>query len=141
MYYVTFNVTFDANTPKGLYNPYATIYDTLGNSYDVRSRSSTDYMMSDYIAIGIPISEAYTSTYMGGYTLEKQDLAGDTIYSVSRDTNFMMRFNITDDGNLAYAALWTTFSGDMQIPINRTGEHPAMVTKTGGWEYDPVLEK
>ncbi|MGY5873177.1 MAG: hypothetical protein RTV72_13080 [Candidatus Thorarchaeota archaeon] len=137
---VSFNITFDADTPAGLYSPYAMIYDNLGNSYDVHSRYSTDDMMSDHIAIGMPITEAYSHSYYGGYTLEKQDLAGDTIYSVSRDTDFMMRLNITGNGDLEYAALWTMFYGEMQIPINRTGQHTEMVTKYGGWEYDPVLE-
>ncbi|TFG30231.1 hypothetical protein EU528_08500 [Candidatus Thorarchaeota archaeon] len=140
MYYVTFKVTFNVDTPKGLYSPYATIHDDIGNSYDVRSRYSTDTMMFEYIAIGIPITEAYSYTYQGGYTLEKRDLAGDVIYSVSRETDFMMRFNITGNDDLAYAALWTMFNGNMQIPVTKTGEHIEMVTKTGGWEYDPVLE-
>ncbi|MHA1851556.1 MAG: hypothetical protein ACTSW8_09920 [Candidatus Thorarchaeota archaeon] len=137
---VSFAVTFDVDTPAGLYSPYAMVNDNLGNSYDVRSKFNDNDMMSDYIAIGIPISEAFSYSYDGGYTLEKQDLAGDTIYSISRDSDFMMRLNITGNGDLAYAALWTMFYGDMQIPINRTGQHTEMVSKYGGWEYDPVLE-
>ncbi|MHA1864773.1 MAG: hypothetical protein ACTSWA_13455, partial [Candidatus Thorarchaeota archaeon] len=140
MYYVTFKVTFDVDTPKGLYSPYAMIYDDLGNGYDVRSKYSTMDMTFENIAIGIPISEAYSYAYFGGYTLEKQDLAGDIIYSVSREADFMMRLNITGNGDLSYASLASMFYGDMQIPVNRTGEYIEMVTKIGGWEYDPVLE-
>ena len=140
MFYVSFSVTYSANTPKGLYNLYASIYDDTGNYYDVRSRSSTEDMMSEYVALGIPVSEAYSSAYKGGYTLEKKDLEGDVIYSVSRNTDFMMRINITGSSDIDYAALWTQFYGDMQIPITRVGQHTEMVTKTGGWEYDPVLE-
>jgi len=140
MFYVIFSVTYSTNAPKGLYNLYANIYDTLGNSYDVRSKSSIQDMMSEYIALGIPVSEAYSYAYNGGYTLEKKDLAGDTIYSVSRNTDFMLRINITGSSDLDYAAIWTQFYGDMQIPITKVGQHTEMVTKTGGWEYDPVLE-
>ncbi len=140
MHYVTFMVTFNSDTPTGLYNPWVYIYDVDGNSYDVRSRYSTDDMMSDYFAIGIPLQEAFSHAYQGGYTLEKQDLAGDIIYSVSRDADFMMRLNITGNGDLAYAALWTMFFGDMQIPVNQTGEHMEMVTQYGGWEYNPITE-
>ncbi|MFW9844636.1 MAG: hypothetical protein ACFFEV_08665, partial [Candidatus Thorarchaeota archaeon] len=139
-FYVIFNVTFTHQTPKGLYNPWVMVYDDLGNSYDVRRRGATDDMMFNQIAIGVPLSEAFAYTYHGGYTLEKQDLAGDVIHSVSRNTDFMMRLNITGNGDLAYAALWTQFSGDMQIPVNKTGQHTEMIPKMGGWEYDPVLE-
>ena len=139
-YYVDFKVRFLVSAPIGLYSPYANIYDTDGNFYDVRSRWATDMMMSEYIAVGIPRSEAWTHSFYGGYTLEKQDLAGDHIYSVSRGTDFMMRFNITGNGELDYAMLWTYFSGDVKVPINRTGFHTEMVTHTGGWVYDPLIQ-
>ncbi|MGY5880621.1 MAG: hypothetical protein RTV31_10240, partial [Candidatus Thorarchaeota archaeon] len=113
-YYVTFKVTFTLDTPTGLYSPWVMVNDDLGNSYEVRPRDSTDDMMFNQLAIGIPLSEAFSHTYHGGYTLEKQDLSGDIIHSVSRDTDFIMRLNITGNGDLAYAALWTQFSGDMQ---------------------------
>lgn len=137
---VSFAVTFDVNTPAGLYSPYASICDDLGNNYDVRSKFNDNDMMSDYIAIGIPLSEAFSYSYDGGYTLEKQDLAGDTIYSVSRNADFMMRINITGNSELDFAALWTQFNGEMQIPVTRTGQHTEMITKYGGWEYNPILE-
>ncbi len=139
MYYVTFQVTYDLDTPTGLYSPYASINDDEGNYYDARPRWSTEYE-SDMIAIGIPRSEAFTYAYYGGYTLEKQDLAGDVIYSVSRDADFLMRFNITGNGDLAYAMLWTSYSGDMMIPVNYTGQHMEMVTNTGGWVYDSEIQ-
>ncbi|MGD9395400.1 MAG: hypothetical protein PVJ05_03135 [Candidatus Thorarchaeota archaeon] len=140
-YHVDFRVRFLVSAPIGLYSPYANIYDTDGNYYDVRSRWAKDMMMSEYIAIGIPRSEAWTHSFYGGYTLEKQDLAGDQIYSVSRGTDFMMRFNITGNGELDYAMLWTYFGCcDVKIPINRTGFHTEMVTHTGGWIYDPLIQ-
>ncbi|TET09360.1 MAG: hypothetical protein E3J86_08460, partial [Candidatus Thorarchaeota archaeon] len=139
MYYVTFKITFLSAAPVGLYEPYINFYDTDGNSYEVRSRWASTYEM-DRIVVGIPRSEAFTYTYFGGYTLEKQDLAGDQIYSVSRGTDFMMRFNITGNGDLDYAMLWTYFFGEMKIPVNRTGFHTEMVTHTGGWVYDSDIQ-
>ncbi|MHA2058147.1 MAG: hypothetical protein ACXACG_03600 [Candidatus Thorarchaeota archaeon] len=140
-HYVNFKVRFLASAPVGLYSPSINLYDSDGNFYDVRSRSATDMtMMMDQLAVGIPRSEAWSYSYYGGYTLEKQDLAGDQIYSVSRGTDFMMRFNITGNGELDYAMLWTYFPGDVQIPINRTGFHTEMVTHTGGWVYDPAIQ-
>jgi hypothetical protein len=139
-HYVNFKVRFLSSAPVGLYNPHINLYSDDGNSYDVRSRWSTDMMMSDQIAIGISRAEAWTHSYYGRYTLEKQDLAGDLIYSVSRGSDFMMRFNITGNGELDYAMLWTYLSGDVKIPINRTGSHTEMVTQTGGWVYDPAIQ-
>jgi hypothetical protein len=143
MLYVTFKILFLPGAPVGLYDTFIYFYDTDGNNYDVRSRSATSDMTMngmDRIVVGIPHSEAITNTYFGGYTLEKQDLNGDHIYSVSRGTDFMMRFNITGNGDLDYAMLWTYFSGDVKIPINRTGFHTEMVSKTGGWVYDPDIQ-
>ncbi|MFW9836083.1 MAG: hypothetical protein ACFFE7_01080 [Candidatus Thorarchaeota archaeon] len=141
MYYVNFKVRFLSSAPMGLYNSYINLYDRDGNYYDVRSRWATDMMMSEYMAVGIPRSEAWTYSYYGGYTLEKQDLAGDQIYSVSRGTDFMMRFNITGNGELDYAMLWTYLpTGDVRIPINRTGFHTEMITHTGGWVFDPAIQ-
>jgi len=139
MYYITFKITFNLDTPVGLYNLYSNLYDTNSNSYNVKSRYSSNYD-SDKIAIGIPRSLALSEAYNGAYTLEKQDLAGDMIYSVSRGTDFMMRFNITSNGDLDSAMLWTYYNGEMKVPVNRTGYHTAMVTKTGGWVYDPLIQ-
>ena len=139
MIYVTFRITFNVDTPVGLYSISTYFYDTSCNSYEARPRWTNQYEM-DRIAIGIPRSEAFSDAYYGGYTLEKQDLAGDIIYSVSRNTDFMMRFNITGNGDLAYAMLWTYFSGDILLPINKTGYHDEMTTKTGGWVFDPEIQ-
>jgi hypothetical protein len=119
MHYVTFKLLFLPGTPVGLYDSYIYFYDTDGNNYDVRSRSATsDPSMNgmDRIVVGVPHSEAFANTYFGGYTLEKEGLDGDQIYSVSRGTDFMMRFNITGNGDLDYAMLWTYFSGESKIP-------------------------
>jgi hypothetical protein len=143
MLYVTFKITFLSGAPAGLYDTYIYFYDADGNNYDVRSRSATsDSTMGgmDRIVVGIPHSEAFANTYFGGYTLEKESLDGDQLYSVSRGTDFMMRFNITGNGDLDYAMLWTYFSGDVKIPVNRSGFHSEMVSHTGGWVYDPDIQ-
>ncbi|TFG30435.1 hypothetical protein EU527_14490 [Candidatus Thorarchaeota archaeon] len=139
MYYVTFRITFNGDTPIGLYGLNTYFYDTNYNWYDVKARWSSIYEM-DRIAIGIPRNQAFSEAFYGGYTLEKEDLAGDLIYSISRETDFMMRFNITGNGDLAYAILWIDLSGDVKIPVNGTGYHNELVTKTGGWVYDPVIQ-
>jgi hypothetical protein len=138
-YYITFKITFNLNTPVGLYGFYSSVYDTNSNSYNVKSYYSSNYD-SDKIAIGIPRSLAFTNAYQGAYTLEKQDLSGDQIYSISRGTDFMMRFNITGNSDLDSAMLWNYYGGNMQIPVNRTGYHNAMVTKTGGWVYNSAIQ-
>ncbi|MBN2229111.1 MAG: hypothetical protein JW779_05915 [Candidatus Thorarchaeota archaeon] len=139
MYYVTYKITFLEEVPVGLYGINIQITDSDYNSHTVKSRYASTYE-SDKIAIGIPRSLAYSEAYHGGYTLEKQDLSGDLIYSVSRETDFMMRFNITGNGDLDYAMLWSYFSGQMKIPVNRTGYHDVMVTKTGGWVWNPEIQ-
>lgn len=135
MYYLVFKGTFTSNTPSGLYWMYVSVYDTEFNHHQVYSRWASDYHHSDEIAIGIPYYEAYADNYWEFYTIEKLDLYGDSIYSVSRGTDFMMRLNITQNGNLGYAILYT-YSYDVEIPVNMSGPHNERVFIEGGWVYD-----
>jgi len=139
MYIVVFKVTFSGDTPLGLYWLYADAYDTEFNYHEVHSRWYEDSYNSNEVAIGLPYSEAYADNYDGFYSIEKLDLAGDTIFSVSRGTDFMMRLNITGTGDLGYAILYASSPG-VEIPVNMTGYHKEQVLQTGGWVFDPELD-
>ena len=135
-YYVDFRVWFDENAPLGLYQLDLGIVDTDWNwisSYNYGSGYE-----SQSIAVGMPKSEAFTWSYGGSYTLEKLDLDGDVIYSLSRNKDFMMRFNITGD-DPEWVGLGLPVPNYMDTMVNVTGWHSELVTDTGGWIYDDTL--
>ncbi len=139
MYYVIFSATFNSTTPVGLYSMHVNAYDTNFGSYDIRSRWAVSDMDYVDLAIGLPFRTAFSSTHSGGYTIEKFDLSGDPIYSVSRGTDFMMRLNISAFSSLDYVIL-DVYSYGVQIPVNMTGDHDITVVKYGGWVYDSDLD-
>ncbi|TFF95007.1 hypothetical protein EU546_04070, partial [Candidatus Thorarchaeota archaeon] len=139
MYYVSFAATFNATVPVGLYSINAYAYDTESGNYDIRSRwavSDCDYVD---LAIGTPFRSAFSSTHSGGYTIEKYDLSGDPIFSVSRGRDFMVRLNISASSPLNYVIL-DVYSYGVDIPVNMTGGHETRVVRTGGWIYDSDLD-
>ncbi len=136
-YYADVVVIFNNYVPKGLYEINLNVLDTDYNwigSYNFGSGWEFKG-----VAIGMSPDLAWKWSWGGSYTVQKLDLTGDTIYSVSRNKDFMMRFNITGE-NVAYAMLSFQLPGGMFVPVNRTGWHQEVITETGGWEYDPVLD-
>jgi len=83
MQYVTFKIIFNTNTPMGLYYFNVNVYDSNDNYYDLYSPWSNDYGYYEY-ALGLPRSLAMTKSYDGGYTIEKFDISGETLYSATR---------------------------------------------------------
>ncbi|MDF1540837.1 MAG: hypothetical protein P1Q69_18210, partial [Candidatus Thorarchaeota archaeon] len=135
-YYYTFAVRFTADTPLGLYQVNMDIQDSENNwigSYNF----GTGYEFQG-IAVGMDPDDAWSYSYGGSYTLEKLDMDGDTLYSVSRGTDFTMRYNITGD-EPQWVKLGFNMPGGIQIPVNRTGWHQVIKTTSGGWIYNASL--
>ncbi|MHA1638067.1 MAG: hypothetical protein ACTSUB_08635, partial [Candidatus Thorarchaeota archaeon] len=92
-YYYNFSASFNDDTPRALYRIGMMVFDTSWNqiaSYNYNSQSAMQG-----ICIGVPPSEAWVYSYGGTYTLQKLDLLGNEVFSVSREEDFLMRFNIT----------------------------------------------
>lgn len=136
-YYFAFAVRFTEDTPLGLYQLNMNIEDSEHN-YIGSYNFGSGYEFQG-IAVGIHPDLAWSYSYGGSYTLQKLDMGGDNLYSVSRLTDFKMRFNITGD-NPEYVQLGFNTPGSMQIPVNRTGWHQEIRTSPGGWVYDDTLQ-
>ena len=134
--YVDLVVNFTDTTPLGLYDLRFSLQDREWNEIG----SFNYFGPSDFnlVAIGIPPSQAWRWSWGGSYTLQKLDLAGEVIYSVSRNTDFIMRFNITGQ-HLGSVILSFPFPGGMYQMVNTSGRHTETIHTHGGWEYDPNL--
>ncbi len=135
-YYFSFAVQFNSYTPLGLFELNLNIQDREGNwinSYNY----ATGYQFKG-LAVGIDPDLAWSYSYGGSYTLQKLDMAGDLLYSVSRMTDFIMRYNITGDPEWVLLSFYTP--GGMQVPVNRTGWHQEVQTSHGGWVYDDEIQ-
>ena len=139
MHYVVFKMTFNTSTPVGLYNFNVNVYDSDNNYYDLYSPWSNDYGYYEY-ALGIPRSQAMTKSFDGGYTIEKFDINGDILYSATRGMDYIYRFNISGNGDLAYALYSFSSMYSIPMPINASGTHFETVVHEGGWVYDPLLQ-
>ncbi|MHA1937513.1 MAG: hypothetical protein ACW97O_04820 [Candidatus Thorarchaeota archaeon] len=135
-YYLTFAVSFNAETPLGLYELNMNVEDDQWNWIGSYNYGSGWEFTG--IAVGMHADMAWATSYGGSYTLQKLDMAGDDLYSVARGTDFTMRFNIS--GDLEYAMLGFRMPHDMYVTVNVTGWHDELVTTTGGWEYDNLLQ-
>ncbi|UCE11041.1 MAG: hypothetical protein JSW61_03665 [Candidatus Thorarchaeota archaeon] len=136
-HYFTFIISFTADAPQGLYE-----LNMWGNDDQGQSISTQNYMTGwefRGIAVGIPPSEAYTYSYGGSYTLQKLDLDGDPVYSLSRGQDFVMRFNVAGQ-TPDWVSLGYQIPDGLEVPVNITGDHYELVTEYGGWVYNSTLE-
>ncbi|MFO7836749.1 MAG: hypothetical protein R6V83_08845 [Candidatus Thorarchaeota archaeon] len=128
---------FTTDAPLGLYELHMDVMDT-----DYNSISSYGYA-SGYefqgVSVGMSPSEAWSWSKGGSYTLEKVDLEGDSLYSVSRGTDFIMRYNITGD-TPSYVQLGFNMPDGIETWVNTTGWHTEDITDYGGWTYDDSLD-
>ncbi len=132
-HYVSFAVKYNEHAPLGLYELHMEVQDTDYNwigSYNFGSGWEFQG-----IAVGIPPDEAWSFSYGGSYTLQKIDMAGDVLYSISREEDFIMRFNVSDDV-FEYIILTFIMPGGIDKLVNVTGWHTAERTTTGAWEYN-----
>ncbi|MFW9849275.1 MAG: hypothetical protein ACFFF4_09045, partial [Candidatus Thorarchaeota archaeon] len=134
-YYFTFAVRFTADTPLGLYEINMDIEDSEYNWISTNSYGAWEPFR---MAIGIDPDDAWSYSYGGSYTLQKLDMEGDTLYSISRMTDFVMQFNITGD-QPSWVKLGFDMPGGLQVPVNRTGWHRELKTAYGGWVFDDIL--
>ncbi|MHA2373241.1 MAG: hypothetical protein ACXAEB_09495 [Candidatus Thorarchaeota archaeon] len=134
-YYVSFIVMFTADAPLGLYGYDMSVVDTEWNWIN-----SNNYGMyvDRTIAVGIPPSEAWDESYGASYTLEKLDLDGDDLYSVSRNSDFRMRFNVSGQ-TPEYVMLSFYRPNGAYNMVNRTVHHQIVTQSVGAWEYDDTL--
>jgi hypothetical protein len=136
-YYFDFIASFTNDTPRAFYRIGMMVFDNQWNQI-----ASYNYASSEDIpglAIGVPPSEAWTSSYGGTYTLQKVGLDGETLYSVSRGQDFLMRFNISGD-TPEFVELGLEVPDELYVKVNQTGWHWEIVTEYGGWVYDDVQE-
>ncbi|MGY5876018.1 MAG: hypothetical protein RTU30_09750, partial [Candidatus Thorarchaeota archaeon] len=136
-YYVTFVIEFNANTPLGLYEMNMQVMDTQWNS--IGSYNFGSNWEFNGIAVGMDPADAFTWTYDGRYTLQKLDLDGDDLYSVSRGKDFLMRFNISGQ-TPEYVQLGFRVPGYIDNLVTVTGWHSEAVTEYGGWVFDDLLD-
>lgn len=136
-YYATLSVRFNSSAPRGLYSLEMGVRDTdyawIGSYGYVSGRDFQG------IAVGMPPTQAWRVSYGGSYTLQKLDTEGDTLYSVSRNKDFVMRFNIS--GRVPkYAALRFALPSFIDAVVNVTGWYTEPTSTLGGWVYDQNLE-
>ncbi|MGY5854512.1 MAG: hypothetical protein RTU92_13170, partial [Candidatus Thorarchaeota archaeon] len=133
-YYVTFVVSFNDAVPLGLYELNLDVSDSDWNSYGSYNRM--DYKRTA-MAIGLHPDDAYSYTYDGRYTLEKFDLEGNDLYTVTRGDDFIVRFNIT--GNTPESVEFRFYVPDyIDRIVNVTGYYSVPVTEYGGWVFDEI---
>lgn len=135
-YYVEFRVQFNNRAPIGLFQLDMTVLDKNWNSIGSYNYGSGYEFQG--IAVGIAWEDAWSFSYGGSFTLQKLDQDGDTLYSVSRETDFTMRFNIT--GEIEYASLVFDMPYSIETWVNESGLHWETVTTNGGWIYNNTLE-
>ncbi|NHJ13417.1 MAG: hypothetical protein EAX95_07050 [Candidatus Thorarchaeota archaeon] len=136
-YIINFAVIFNDNSPLGLFRLNMDVMDTNWNNIGSFNYGSGWEFQG--IAVGMPVDLAYAKTYSGIYTLQKLDMAGDVLYSVSRGKDFIMRFNVTG-AEVDYAMLGFLMPSMSYELVNVTGEHDELVTTNGGWQYDEILD-
>jgi hypothetical protein len=136
-YIITFVVSFREHAPIGLYQ-----LDMWVEDREYQWIGSYNYGSGwefQGIAVGIPPDEAWSWSWGGSYTLQKLDIDGDVIHSLSRGKNFKMRFNITGD-TPEYVTLGFRIPNGMNKRVNETGWHDEIITKNGGWVFDETLD-
>ena len=130
---VNFSIRFLENTPIGLYGIYWEIRTT--SQHTIGFYHPSEY---DDIAIGIERYQALDSSYGGSYTVQKLDMDNETLYSVSRNENFIMQIAVTGDTPL-YVRLGFRMPGWINKLTNVTGYHTVEKNEIGGWQYDENL--
>ncbi|NWF95565.1 MAG: hypothetical protein HXY34_05445 [Candidatus Thorarchaeota archaeon] len=136
-YYVNFVVRFTAESPIGLFGIDMTVSDNNYNTIGTYNYGSG--WEFNGIAVGIPPNQAWSFSYGGTYTLQKLDLEGDPLYSVSRGRDFIMRFNVSGP-EPEYVQLGLQIPPMMQVAVEKTGMHREMKVSTGGWVYDTTMQ-
>ncbi len=136
-YYVNFVARFTSDAPIGLYSLDMFVMDTEYNSYGMQGYD-TGWQFRG-ISVEVPPSEAMAISFGGSYTLQKLSLTGESIYSVSRNGDFIMRFNLTGP-NPEIVRLSFQLPSDVRTLANVTSNYIAPVNHTGGWEYDDALD-
>lgn len=131
-YYLAFAISFNENTPLGMYELHMQVQDT--DNINIGSYGYQSEWKFSGLAIGMIPDLAFMYSYGGSYTLEKVDLAGNLLYSVSRNQDFVMRYNIT--GDIEYALLGFRMPYWMDILTNVTEWHDELVTSYGAWQLD-----
>jgi len=135
-YSIDIPVTFNSNTILGLYKAELGI----GNQdyYSVESHLPPEYQTLDTYGIGIPYEDAVFESVGGAYTIHKQDLSSNRLYSLTRGEDFIVSVD-----TYGYSA--ETIQLDLEIPgtlpiiINQTGEHTEKAYVLGGWIYDDTI--
>ncbi|MFW9953041.1 MAG: hypothetical protein ACFFD3_00715, partial [Candidatus Thorarchaeota archaeon] len=134
--YYNFIAGFEPQCPKLFYQVGMYVLDQdfnmistyfYGSYYDVQG-----------LAVGVDPSQAYKSSYGATYTLQKLDLDGNVLYSINRQEEFRMQFNISEIPE--YVQLGIGVPSQIQVKVNRTGWHWGLVEEQGGWVYDELQQ-
>ncbi len=132
-YYIAFAVSFNDATHLGMYEINMQVQDTDWNN--IGSYGFASEWKFQGIAIGMVPDMAMMWSWGGSYSLEKIDFDGNPLYSVSREQDFIMRFNITGEV-IEYALLGFRMPYWMNILTNVTDWHDELVTSYGAWQLD-----
>ncbi|TFF95461.1 hypothetical protein EU546_03230, partial [Candidatus Thorarchaeota archaeon] len=125
------NLTQD--TPVGLYELQLKVFDDSGLLTGIYPfESGWEF---NGVAIGLPVQDAWDASFGGSYTFHKFDLDGNTIYSLSRDQNFVTRFNVSGP-TPSIVSLGILVPEWLSKKVNKTDHHPIIVNETGGWVYN-----
>ncbi len=135
-YHVTLAIQFLSGTPLGLYQLELSVRDS--NNAWIGSYNYGSGWEFQGIAVGMAPTLAWGQSYGGSYTLQKLDLEGDALYSVSRNKDFVMRYNVSGD-TPEYVLLGFMLPSSIEGVFNVTGWHDELQTTFGGWEYSPHL--
>ena len=135
-YHVTLAIQFLADTPIGLYQLELSVRDS--NNGWIGSYNYGSGWQFQGIAVGTPPTLAWGQSYGGSYTLQKLDLEGDALYSVSRNKDFVMQFNVSGE-TPEYVLLGFMLPSWIEGVFNVTGWHDELQTTLGGWEYSTLL--
>ncbi|MFQ5832975.1 MAG: hypothetical protein ACE5H4_09755 [Candidatus Thorarchaeota archaeon] len=136
-YIVTFAVAFTGDAPLGLYELYMYVYDTEWTSIGSYNYGSGWEFQG--IAVGMSPKLAWAHSFGGSYTLEKLDMEGDVLYSVSRQKDFKMQFNVTGT-QVDYAVLGFQMPSWTYEWVTVTSTYPKVETSHGGWQFDEGLQ-
>ncbi len=131
-FYFDFVLRFTSDAILGLYELSVGAYDTEWNGV------WSDYQSRFLLAVGVDPYQARGASFGGLFIFDKLDMAGNPIYSVQRNSDFVMTVNSTGLEPVA-TEVEIPIPESMVVWTNVTDWYEATEARTGGWVYDPVL--
>ncbi|MFW9849622.1 MAG: hypothetical protein ACFFF4_10785 [Candidatus Thorarchaeota archaeon] len=134
--YFNFITGFEDQCPKLFYQVGMYVLDQDFNMISTYFYGS--YYEVEGLAIGVDPAHAYKSSYGATYTLQKLDLENNILYSLNREEDFRMQFNMSEIPR--YVQLGIGVPSELDATVTRTDWHWGLVEEQGGWVYDELLD-